>query len=96
MGDSQLLRIESTPVGNFGSPTLPIPPDVKAFPASRIFFPTGKSKSIADELEGKKGCIIDNKGSYVTVLQTFKNLAPIADAVLVDSDGNGQVSPGRQ
>jgi len=85
MGDSQLLRIESNPVNAFGSRTLPIPMDVDAIPASRIALPS-------DKLDRRRGRIVDNKGNHITILETFKNLAPIMDAVLVDSDGTGQVS----
>jgi len=47
----------------------------------------------------ESGTIVATKGSYVTVLEQFKNIAPILDACLVELDG-GQVSsmlllPGR-
>jgi hypothetical protein len=42
------------------------------------------------EKEGR-GVIVLGKGSYLSVLETFKNLAPILDAVLVDN-GTAQVS----
>jgi DNA damage-binding protein 1 len=32
------------------------------------------------------------KGSYLSVLEAFKNIAPIVDAALVDTDGSDQVS----
>lgn len=38
-----------------------------------------------------KGTIIGSEGSFINVLDTFKNIAPIVDAVLVDTDGSGQV-----
>lgn len=44
------------------------------------------------ETEGRPSYIIENKGQYVTVLQTFKNIAPIVDAAFVDVDGTEQVS----
>ena len=47
---------------------------------------------IDDELESKgTGCIVATKGSFLTVLETHKNIAPIIDAVLVNIDNIGQV-----
>jgi len=79
-------------MGTLSSRPIPLPIDIEAIPVSRLFFPTGKGKGIAEDLGGTHGHIVDTKGNFVTVLQTFKNLAPIVDAVLVDSDGTGQVS----
>jgi len=39
-----------------------------------------------------RGLIVLGKGSYLSVLEVFKNIAPIVDAALVDTDGSGQVS----
>jgi len=41
----------------------------------------------------KRGHILEMQGSYLSVLDTQKNIAPIMDAVLVDIDGPGQVRP---
>ena len=41
----------------------------------------------------KNGHILDARGSYLSVLDTQKNIAPIMDAVLVDIEGTGQVCP---
>ena len=38
-----------------------------------------------------KGRVVEPSGSYLTVLEAYKNIAPIMDAVLVDVDGSGQV-----
>ena len=38
-----------------------------------------------------KGKIVRTKGSYVEVLESFSNIAPIVDAVLADTDNSGQV-----
>jgi DNA damage-binding protein 1 len=38
------------------------------------------------------GLIVLGKGSYLSVLEVFKNIAPIVDAALVDTDSSGQVS----
>jgi DNA damage-binding protein 1 len=41
----------------------------------------------------KNGYILGTRGSYLSVLDTQKNIAPIMDAVLVDIEGTGQVCP---
>ena len=38
-----------------------------------------------------KGRIVEPFGSFVKVLESFKNIAPIMDAIVVDTDGSGQV-----
>jgi DNA damage-binding protein 1 len=91
MGDSQLLRIESTPTGALNSRTLPIPVDIHVFPALQVFSQTGKEDDFIYNSR-RIGRIVDNHGNYVTVSQTFKNIGPIVDAVLVDPDGTGEVS----
>ena len=45
------------------------------------------------ETEISNGQVVESTGAYVTVLQTFKNIAPIIDAVPADLDGNGEVRP---
>jgi DNA damage-binding protein 1 len=35
--------------------------------------------------------VIELSGSFVSVIHTFKNIAPIMDAALVDIDGTGEV-----
>lgn len=44
------------------------------------------------ETKEGRGTIILGKGSYLSVLDTWKNIAPIMDGVLVDTDGSGQVT----
>ncbi len=43
------------------------------------------------EREIRNGRIINGKGSYVEVLDSYRNLAPILDAVSADTDDSGQV-----
>lgn len=40
----------------------------------------------------KEGKIVRTKGTFLEVLQTYDNIAPILDAALADIDGSGQVS----
>jgi len=37
--------------------------------------------------------VIESRGSFISVLHTFKNIAPIMDAALVDIEGSGEVCP---
>jgi hypothetical protein len=43
------------------------------------------------DVDCSKGRIVEPVGSFIKVLESFKNIAPIMDAVLVDTDGSGQV-----
>ena len=38
-----------------------------------------------------KGRVVEAMGSFITVLDSYKNIAPIMDAILVDTDGSGEV-----
>ena len=78
---------------------------MKLTPAGKLgVSSTGKGKGRAldddddddDDLFSKdaaKGCVIQSSGSFINVLRTFKNIAPIMDAALVDIDGSGEVCP---
>jgi DNA damage-binding protein 1 len=92
MGDSHLLRINSTPVSDLDSPTLVIPTDITTTPISLCSSAAkGKGKADSRVTQGQ-GYIVDGQGKYVSVLETYKNIAPISDAVLVDIDGGGQAN----
>ncbi|KAH0586144.1 hypothetical protein H2248_007410 [Termitomyces sp. 'cryptogamus'] len=95
LGDSQLLQVSPTPVSSLSSPTLPIPSDVRTVTTARLSRPSskkGKSRAVdaEDDLNPTKGTVINSKGSFITVLDTFRNIAPIVDAILVDTDGSGE------
>jgi DNA damage-binding protein 1 len=91
-GDSQLLRINTTPVSELDLPTLPFPSDIKTSDPSRLQSSLkGKNRDIDDPELIAKGCVIRGQGNFLTVIQTFKNIAPVVDAILVDTDGSGQV-----
>jgi DNA damage-binding protein 1 len=91
-GDSQLLRINTTPESELDMPTLPIPSAIKASDPSRLQSSLkGKNRDVDDPELVSKGCIIRSQGNFLTAIQTFKNIAPVADAILVDTDGSGQV-----
>ena len=92
-GDAQLLRIHPTPIGNTGSDTLPIPKGVSTVPPSSLSLSSkGKGKATNDSPANlKDGRVVLMKGTYLEVLQSYDNIAPILDAILEDIDGSGQV-----
>ncbi|KAF5382718.1 hypothetical protein D9615_002834 [Tricholomella constricta] len=97
LGDSQILHISTTPTSSLTSPTLPIPSEIKTTSAARLSRPsTGKGKSRAvdgddeDSRDPAKGLVVESKGSFVNLVETFKNIAPIVDAIMVDTDGSGE------
>ncbi|KAJ7688236.1 mono-functional DNA-alkylating methyl methanesulfonate N-term-domain-containing protein [Mycena olivaceomarginata] len=89
-GDSQLVQISSTSLSSSDeSPTLPIPPEIKTVVAARLVPPSVKGKGREELSEPLRDCVLDVKGPYIRVIDTFKNVAPILDAVLVDTDNSG-------
>ncbi|KAJ7242817.1 mono-functional DNA-alkylating methyl methanesulfonate N-term-domain-containing protein [Mycena haematopus] len=88
-GDSQLVQISSTPLSSSDEATLPIPPEIKTVPAARLAPPSAKGKGREELSEPLRDCVLDVKGPYLRVIDTFKNIAPILDAVLVDTDNSG-------
>ncbi|KAF9463019.1 CPSF A subunit region-domain-containing protein [Collybia nuda] len=96
LGDSQVIQISQTPLSNLTIPTLPIPPSIKLTSSARLGAPSnvkGKGRAVDDAEEEKdctKGSIIGSEGSFISVLEMHKNIAPIVDAVLADTDGSGQ------
>lgn len=50
--------------------------------------PIPMAKSKIDETEG---IIVNGTGSYLVEIESFNNLAPIVDGILVDTDDSGQV-----
>ncbi len=92
-GDSQLLRIHPSPIANAASDTLPIPKGVATI-SSAALASSDKGKERAgqeDSPEDQSGRIVNAKGTFLEMLQTYDNIAPIMDAVLEDIDGSGQV-----
>lgn len=106
LGDSQLVQLTSTPITPTDEPTLPIPSDVHVIP-SNFFnisaFKKGKARAISPDFDTMNvdssesafpqelGNIVETRGSYLNILERFKNIAPILDACLLDPD-SGQVS----
>ncbi|KIK59844.1 hypothetical protein GYMLUDRAFT_74297 [Collybiopsis luxurians FD-317 M1] len=92
LGDSQVVRISDVPVSSTETPTLPISNTIKTVSPESLnqLDDKGKGPSLDDTDNTNKGCIIATKGSYLNAIQTFKNIAPIRDAVLADLDGSDQ------
>ncbi|KAH8824837.1 mono-functional DNA-alkylating methyl methanesulfonate N-term-domain-containing protein [Flagelloscypha sp. PMI_526] len=94
-GDSMLIRLTTSPRPDLPDTddTLPIPDGLQRVTTLEAMDPTDDKKgkrrrTDSVELNPQKGCIIRTKGSYLRVLETFKNIAPIFDAILVDLDGS--------
>ncbi|KAJ7043868.1 mono-functional DNA-alkylating methyl methanesulfonate N-term-domain-containing protein [Mycena alexandri] len=88
-GDSQLVAISSTPLSSSDEPTLPIPPEITTVVAARLAPPSVKGKGREDHAKTLRDCVLDVKGPFVRVIDTFKNVAPILDATLVDIEKSG-------
>jgi DNA damage-binding protein 1 len=103
-GDSQLLQISSSPVSLQEVSSISIPPEIQTCSSgslSATFPRKGKEKvwlqdsdMDVDDPTGDnffKGRVVEPMGSFITVLDNYKNIAPIMDAILVDTDGSGEV-----
>ncbi|GLB38302.1 putative CPSF A subunit region [Lyophyllum shimeji] len=95
LGDPQIVQISPTPRSSLTAPTLSIPPEIKTIsPAWLDRASTGKGKAReinnTEDRDPTKGAVVESMGSYVNVLESFKNIAPNHDAVLVDIDGSGE------
>jgi hypothetical protein len=91
LGDSQLVRIHTSPISDTSTPTLPIPADVLTSSSfSTSIKGKGKGRAWVTERE-IEGCVLALNGTFIEVLDTWQNVGPILDAVLTDIDGNGQV-----
>ncbi|TFY70381.1 hypothetical protein EVG20_g2619 [Dentipellis fragilis] len=87
-GDSQLLSVLQSPQSGVDAPTLSITPEVRTLPPSSLMS-SNKGKGTV-EVRPSEGCVIAAKGQYLEVVDTWKNIAPILDAAVVDTDNSGQ------
>lgn len=85
-GDSQLLQISPFPVSSPDCPTLPIPASIRTIKPKDL---GTMAKNRNDD--GTEGIIVNGIGSHLIELESFNNLAPIVDGILVDTDNSGQV-----
>ncbi|KAH9042112.1 CPSF A subunit region-domain-containing protein [Lactarius pseudohatsudake] len=89
-GDSQLIRIHTSPVSNLAAPTLPIPAGISVVePSAFSYSSKGKRRASTTDREGG-GRVLASNGTYIEVLDTWQNVGPILDAVLADTDRSGQ------
>ncbi|KAG2145900.1 CPSF A subunit region-domain-containing protein [Suillus clintonianus] len=72
------------PSSALDAPTLPVPSTISTISPNAL---NSVSMGRKDDVPGY---IVVGMGSYVTELESFNNLAPILDAVLIDTDGTGQ------
>ncbi len=103
LGDSQLVQVSPSAISAEIPETLIIPPDVAAVSASSVSSVAssrkGKEKAAQNDMEidedndgdRSKGRVVEPQGTYINVLETYKNIGPIMDAISVDIDGSGQV-----
>lgn len=100
LGDSQLITISQVP--SLDEPIPPIPTKIKTVDKMSIGSLSrrkGKQRASEDDMDvddadqevGGQGYVVTPDGSYVKVLESFKNIGPIIDAAMVDIDGSGQV-----
>ena len=103
-GDSQLLQISSSPVSTQEVPSISIPPEIRTCSSGSLSATSlrkGKEKALLDNdmdvddpIGGSfsEGRVVEAMGSFITVLDSYKNIAPIVDAIMVDTDGTGEVT----
>jgi DNA damage-binding protein 1 len=94
LGDSQLIRIHTSPISDINTPTLPIPADVSTVQSSSFSISRkgkGKGRAWLTERESE-GLVLALNGTFIEILDTWQNVGPILDAILTDTDGNGQVN----
>jgi DNA damage-binding protein 1 len=102
LGDSQMITISTFPSDDEQVP--PIPVKVKTVDRtalSSLSKRKGKQRA-SDDMDvdeeadqeavgGPNGYVITPDGSYIKTVKSFKNIGPIIDAAMVDTDGSGQV-----
>lgn len=93
LGNSQIIRIHPSAVGDAQNNTLPIPDTVEVVvdPSYLMREDEPVDDQAPEQLKSLEGLIVQTKGTFVEVLETFHNIAPIVDAVSADIDGSGQV-----
>ena len=101
-GDSQLLQISSSPVSTQEVPSISIPSEICTCSSGSLAAKSPKKgkeiqnndMDVDDPIGGNfsKGRVVEAMGSFITVLDSYKNIAPIVDAILVDTDGTDDVT----
>ncbi|KAF8158252.1 mono-functional DNA-alkylating methyl methanesulfonate N-term-domain-containing protein [Crassisporium funariophilum] len=101
-GDSQLVQVSASAVSTQELPSLAIPREITTVSSgslSTLPSKKGKEKAISqgdmdvdhpEQDDFSKGRVVTPTGCFINVLQSFKSIAPIVDAILVDIDGSGE------
>ncbi|KAF7297748.1 CPSF-A domain-containing protein [Mycena kentingensis (nom. inval.)] len=93
-GNAQIVKILEIPFGP-NSQTLPIPADIQTVSRDKLIPDTNTitldldDDDVDDDENQARDCVVETKGTYLEVVQTFNNIGPILDAKLVDTDGSG-------
>ncbi|KAF7790799.1 hypothetical protein EIP86_001756 [Pleurotus ostreatoroseus] len=89
MGNPQILQIHATAQAALDTDTLPIPSDISTVSSKELTDASGdvEMEDAAADKRSYKGKIVKTRGSFVEVLDSYPNIAPIVDAVLADADG---------
>ena len=97
-----MLQISPTPISNEEIPILAVPSDIKTVSMDSLLstpLNKGKARAAGNDMdlddEGTNsnfscGQVVSPSGSFITILETYKNIAPVMDAILVDPDQSGQ------
>ena len=105
-GDSQLLQISSSPVSTQEVESISIPQEIRTCSSGSLSATSPRKGKENDLLQSNdmdvddpiignfsQGRVVEATGSFITVLDSYKNIAPIMDAILVDTDGTDEVNP---
>lgn len=86
-------------MSDLDSETLLIPGGIHTIRPADLGAPRAESpdddydmRDASDTREGRGGKVVKCKGKFIEVLASYRNIAPIVDAVLADPDESGQVS----
>ncbi|KAI0078212.1 hypothetical protein K474DRAFT_1745998 [Panus rudis PR-1116 ss-1] len=90
LGDSQLVRIHPAPLSAPEDDTIPIPSEIHAVDPSALLTRGEADDNVINGKQRHKGTVVKLKGVHIEILEKFRNIAPIMDAVLADVDKSGQ------
>ncbi len=86
-GDSKLVKISTTIKDD--SVAVPLPDGFSTITEDML----SQDQDLDPDAREDKGRVVTSAGSFLEVVQTFKNLSPITDAVLVDLPNSRHVGP---
>ncbi|TCD64528.1 hypothetical protein EIP91_003995 [Steccherinum ochraceum] len=91
LGPAQLVRMHQEIIDSPEDDTLPIPSGFST--ATSLSSPAAEDESGDGHIDNRRanGIIIRSKGNHLEILDTYRNIAPIMDAVLADPESSGQI-----